>query len=162
MRLCLFQKAFLPAFVPESILQSGECALTSPDAYKKTQPPCNKGAESIKSINTQTVFNYSIIVATRPEPTVRPPSRFVENIIIILFHVFHWILCLYSPISAMLFEVFKFFRTKIEPQHICIETIHWHQSMLPMNLFAWIPPECLSLQFRCLCSLLFLLLQQVC
>ncbi len=59
-----------------------------------------------------------MIVATRPEPTVLPPSRFVGNIITMRFHVFHWILCLYSPISAMLFEVFIFFRTKIEPQII--------------------------------------------
>ena len=29
----------------------------------------------MNSFNTQTVFNYSIIVATRPDPTVRPPSR---------------------------------------------------------------------------------------
>ena len=58
-----------------------------------------------------------MIVATLPEPTVRPPSRFVGNIIIMLFHTFYWILCSYSPISAILFEVFKFFRTKIEPRH---------------------------------------------
>ena len=31
--------------------------------------------EPIKSIDTQKVFNYSMIVATRPEPTVLPPSR---------------------------------------------------------------------------------------
>lgn len=59
-----------------------------------------------------------MIVATRPDPTVLPPSRFVGNIITMLFHIFHWILCLYSSISAVLFEVFKFFRTKIEPR-IC-------------------------------------------
>ena len=61
-------------------------------------------------------FNYSMIEATRPEPTVRPPSRFVGNKIIMFFHVFHWILYSYSLILAILFEVFKFFRTKIEPQ----------------------------------------------
>lgn len=53
----------------------------------------------------------------RPEPTVLSPSRFVGNIITMLFHIFHWILSLYSSISAVLFETFKFFRTKIEPQN---------------------------------------------
>lgn len=43
-------------------------------------------------------------------------SRFVGNIIIMLFHTFYWILCSYSPILAVLFEVFIFFRTKIEPR----------------------------------------------
>lgn len=76
-----------------------------------------------------------MIVATLPEPTVLPPSRFVENIIIIFFHAFYWILYSYSPILAMLYEVFKFFRTKIEPQSFSHETTHWHQSMSPMNLF---------------------------
>ena len=42
---------------------------------QKGSTPCKQRAEPIKSINTQTVFNYSMIVATRPEPTVRPPSR---------------------------------------------------------------------------------------
>lgn len=44
-----------------------------------------------------------------------PPSRFVGDIIIMFFHTFYWILCSYFPILAILFEVFKFFRTKIEP-----------------------------------------------
>ena len=56
-----------------------------------------------------------MIVATQPEPTVRPPSRFVMNIIIMLFYIFYDVLYSYSPILSMLFEVFKFFRTKIEP-----------------------------------------------
>ena len=42
---------------------------------KKGSTPCKQRAEPIKSIDTQKVFNYSMIVATRPEPTVRPPSR---------------------------------------------------------------------------------------
>ena len=42
---------------------------------KKGSAPCEQRAEPIKSMNAQTIFNYSIIVATRPEPTVRPPSR---------------------------------------------------------------------------------------
>ena len=57
-----------------------------------------------------------MIVATRPDPTVLPPSRFVWNIITMFFHVFYWTLYSYPPIFAILFEVFKFFRTKIEPR----------------------------------------------
>ena len=42
---------------------------------QKGSTPCKQRAEPIKSIDTQKVFNYSMIVATLPEPTVRPPSR---------------------------------------------------------------------------------------
>lgn len=42
--------------------------------------------------------------------------RFVGNKIIVFFHIFYGFLCSYSLILAMLFEVFKFFRTKIEPK----------------------------------------------
>lgn len=56
-------------------------------------------------------------VATHPEPTILPPSRFIGDVIIMLFHTFYWIFCSYSPILAILSEVFKFFRTKIKPQY---------------------------------------------
>ncbi len=96
----------------------------------------------------QLFTDYSIIVATRPEPTVRPPSRFVGNIIIMLFHTFYWILCSYSPISAILFEVFKFFRTKIEPRHnnnIVNHTLIYHDVYISFRrLNASSPPSIIS------------------
>ena len=42
---------------------------------KKGSTPCKQRAEPIKSIDTQKAFNYSMIVATLPDPTVCPPSR---------------------------------------------------------------------------------------
>lgn len=44
----------------------------------------------MNSFNTQTVFNYSIIVATRPDPTVRPPSRYLNTVFLHIFYAFGW------------------------------------------------------------------------
>lgn len=105
-------------------------------------------SKCLKPLNLLNNFNYSIIAATRPEPTVCPPSRFVGNIIIMLFHIFHWILCLYSPISVMLFEIFKFFRTKIEPRHnnnIVNHTLIYHDVYISFRrLNASSPPSIIS------------------
>ena len=65
---------------------------------KKGSTPCKQRAEPIKSIDTLRVFNYSMIVATRPEPTVRPPSRFVGSMIVVFSHVFSVIYYLYYSI----------------------------------------------------------------
>lgn len=35
----------------------------------------------MNSLNTQKVFNHSMIVATRPEPTVLPPSRYQTGVL---------------------------------------------------------------------------------
>ena len=55
---------------------------------QKGSTPCKQRAEPIKSIDTQKVFNYSTIVATRPEPTVLPPSRYM-NSVDVFFHTFY-------------------------------------------------------------------------
>ena len=88
---------------------------------RKTATPKIRSCGQILSFYDTKITYYSIILATRPEPTVLPPSRFVGNIIIMFSHVLYWILYSYSSISAMLFEVFKLFRTKIEPQSISSE-----------------------------------------
>ena len=44
-------------------------------AQTKCSTPCKQRTEPIKSIDTQKVFNYSMVVATLPEPTVLPHSR---------------------------------------------------------------------------------------
>lgn len=68
--------------------------------------------------------DYSIIVATRPEPTVRPPSRFVGYKILLLLGVFQAPFYLYYSKYALLFEVLKFFRTIVEPRMYKLMFIH--------------------------------------
>ena len=60
--------------------------------------------------------DYSITVATRPEPTVRPPSRFVGYIILLLLGVFQTLFYLYYFKFSLIFEVLIFFRTIVEPR----------------------------------------------
>ena len=85
------------------------------DAHKKTQPLVNKGLSN-KTILYSNVFNYSMIVATRPEPTVLPPSRFVGYIILLLLGVFQTLFYLYYFKFSLIFEVLIFFRTIVEPR----------------------------------------------
>ena len=56
-----------------------------------------------------------MIVATLPEPTVRPPSRALRNEIGMFFVDFTAYFYLYSPIFLFIFMVMKNFRAKIEP-----------------------------------------------
>lgn len=60
-------------------------------------------------MNTQKVFNYSMIVATQPEPTVRPPSRSVgvafRNLFVTVFAVF-------CPILWLFYLLFMLFPMK--------------------------------------------------
>ena len=61
-------------------------------------------------------YDYSIIVATRPDPTVRPPSRFVGYKILLYFRIFQALFYLYYSKFFLIFEVLKIFRTIVEPQ----------------------------------------------
>ena len=61
------------------------------------------------------VFDYSMIVATRPEPTVLPPSRALGNEIWMFFLVFATYYSSYYLIWHYIFTVLKNFRAKIEP-----------------------------------------------
>ena len=64
------------------------------------------------------------MVATRPEPTVLPPSRFVGYKILLLLGVFQALFYLYYSKYALLFEVLKFFRTIVEPRMYKLMFIH--------------------------------------
>ena len=70
------------------------------------------------SCDNKSIFRlyYSMIVATRPEPTVRPPSRFVGYIILLLLGVFQTLFYLYYFKFSLIFEVLIFFRTIVEPR----------------------------------------------
>lgn len=57
-----------------------------------------------------------MIVATRPDPTVLPPSRFVGYIILLLLGVFQTLFYLYYFKFSLIFEVLIFFRTIVEPR----------------------------------------------
>ena len=35
-------------------------------------------------------YDYSMIVATRPDPTVRPPSRYLNTVFLHIFYAFRW------------------------------------------------------------------------
>ena len=59
--------------------------------------------------------DYSIILATRPEPTVLPPSRALGNEIWMFFLVFATYYSSYYLIWHYIFTVLKNFRAKIEP-----------------------------------------------
>ena len=67
----------------------------SPDrsnlGMQKGSTPCKQRAEPIKSIDTQKLFNYSMIEATQPEPTVLPPSRYMNSIFRCIFICFLWL-----------------------------------------------------------------------
>ena len=62
------------------------------------------------------IKDYSMMVATRPEPTVLPPSRFVGYIILLLLGVFQTLFYLYYFKFSLIFEVLIFFRTIVEPR----------------------------------------------
>lgn len=70
------------------------------------------------------IKDYSMMVATRPEPTVLPPSRFVGYKILLLLGVFQALFYLYYSKYALLFEVLKFFRTIVEPRMYKLMFIH--------------------------------------
>lgn len=68
------------------------------------------------TLDSKSLQYYSIIVATRPEPTVLPPSRFVGYIILLLLGVFQTLFYLYYFKFSLIFEVLIFFRTIVEPR----------------------------------------------
>ena len=90
--------------------------------YRKT--PETQGFWGILRLDTECTpdtqfissYNYSMIVATRPDPTVRPPSRFVGYIILLLLGVFQTLFYLYYFKFSLIFEVLIFFRTIVEPR----------------------------------------------
>ena len=59
-----------------------------------------------------------MIVATLPEPTVRPPSRLRVNIFSIFFSFFITILSYFFGYFLLLFFIFDFFRTKNVPLYL--------------------------------------------
>ena len=44
----------------------------------------------IKSNFSRSIKDYSMIVATRPDPTVRPPSRYLNTVFLRIFYAFWW------------------------------------------------------------------------
>ena len=46
--------------------------------------------KSPKPLNLRNNSNYSITVATRPEPTVLPPSRYLNTVFLHIFYAFGW------------------------------------------------------------------------
>ena len=44
----------------------------------------------IKSNFSRSIKDYSMIVATRPDPTVRPPSRYLNTVFLHIFYAFRW------------------------------------------------------------------------
>ena len=79
--------------------------------------------------------NYSIIVATRPEPTVRPPSRALGNKIWMFFLVFAIYYSSYYLIWNYISTVLKNFRAKIEPMK--------NTDFLLIRLYYMVPAPCL-------------------
>ncbi|WP_151623380.1 hypothetical protein [Pseudobutyrivibrio xylanivorans] len=59
-----------------------------------------------------------MIVATRPEPTVLPPSRFMLTFIVVTIVDFSVFLFMRLSIFASLFAVFKVFGTRMVPSPI--------------------------------------------
>lgn len=77
-----------------------------------------------------------MIVATLPEPTVLPPSRFVGNIIVVFLLIFFAFYYSYYLIFLLIFLAFEFFRTKIEPRtklEITILTLY-NPTLLELSL----------------------------
>lgn len=85
-----------------------------------------------------------MIVATRPEPTVLPPSRFVGYKILLLLGVFQALFYLYYSKFVLLFEVLIFFRTIVEPQIYKLKFVYFfflgfdvgNSSIMLLNKFA--------------------------
>ena len=73
-----------------------------------------------------------MIVATRPEPTVRPPSRFVGSKIMVFFYIFSMDFYSYYSIFHLVFMVLKFFRTKIEPLSL-FSVFNVHKKGFPIS-----------------------------
>ena len=82
---------------------------------KKHNPWFLKGCGKIHSLFGSTIRDYSTIVATRPDPTVRPPSRcFWEEIY--LFEIdFACFIGSYYLGFHVISVVFEIFRTILEP-----------------------------------------------
>ena len=57
-----------------------------------------------------------MIVATLPEPTVLPPSRFAGSEIMVFFCIFSMVFYSYYQELHLIFVVSKFFRTILEPR----------------------------------------------
>lgn len=68
---------------------------------------------------TQSQRDYSMIVATRPDPTVRPPSRTLGNALRMFFVDFPTYFSPYSSFFLYIFVIIKNFRAKIEPLAKC-------------------------------------------
>ena len=102
--------------------------------------------DTMLSYDNKSIFRlyYSMIVATRPDPTVRPPSRFVGYKILLLLGVFQALFYLYYSKFVLLFEVLIFFRTIVEPQIYKLKFVYFfflgfdvgNSSIMLLNKFA--------------------------
>ena len=48
-----------------------------------------KSSEALKYYSVDTIKDYSMIVATLPDPTVLPPSRYMNSVFRCIFHTFY-------------------------------------------------------------------------
>ena len=85
---------------------------------KKHNPWFLKGCGKIHSLFGSTIRDYSMILATRPDPTVRPPSRCFWKGIYMFRTDFTCFPASYYPVFHVIFMVFEFFRTILEPRYI--------------------------------------------
>ena len=76
------------------------------------------------------VSNYSIIVATRPEPTVRPPSRLRVNLFSLSSGLFTMILSYFFDYFLALFFISHFFRTKNVPLYLALSNTVCYTSLM--------------------------------
>ena len=72
----------------------------------------------IKSVFMQSDKNYSTIVATLPDPTVRPPSRLNVNYIYLESLDFTCFLFAHISCFAVFLVVFEIFRAILEPNEV--------------------------------------------
>ena len=86
--------------------------------------------------------NYSTIVATLPDPTVRPPSRLNVNYIYLENLDFTWFLFAHISCFASFLVIFEIFRAILEPNHIYVtsascsfETCLCMPPLTPLQLF---------------------------
>ena len=94
--------------------------------YRKT--PETQGFWGILRLDTECTpdtqfissYNYSMIVATRPEPTVRPPSRYQNGVLQRLNGYFPCILCGKIRIFRCVRVVFGDFVIMVLSQYLCI------------------------------------------
>ena len=113
--------------------------------YRKT--PETQGFWGILRLDTECTpdtqfissYNYSMIVATRPDPTVRPPSRYQNGVLQRLNGYFPFILCEKIRIFRCVRVVFGDFVIMVLSLDILISFYHSHLFfVLHMQHIDWI------------------------